>query len=72
MTRQEYNKEISTHATCNWVEVRNQAAIAAMQAIILKFEEDNLAFSSKYDLYKGIAKDAVDYADFLVEELKGE
>lgn len=72
MTRQEYNREASSQATCNWVEIRNKAAIAAMQAIILKFEADDLAFSSKYYLYKSIAKDAVDYADFLVEELKGE
>jgi len=34
MTRQEYNREASSQATCNWVEVRNKAAIAAMQGIL--------------------------------------
>ena len=67
-TRQEYNREVSTHATCNWVEVRNQAAIAAMQGMLSCGEG---AFS--YDgVTNEIAKSAVDQADALVKQLKGE
>ena len=64
MTRQEYNREASTHATCNWVEVRNQAAIAAMQGM--------LSFHG-CGLNKDVcAEKAVQFANSLVEEFKKE
>lgn len=68
MTRQEYNREASSQATCNWVEVRNQAAIAAMQSMIVAFYERQTitTFSSL------IVENAMDYANKLVKQLKGE
>ena len=63
MTRQEYNREASSHATCNWVEVRNQAAIAAMQGLLVNSWSGN---SNNY------ATAAVELADALVKKLKGE
>lgn len=64
MTRQEYNREASSHATCNWVEVRNQAAIAAMQGM--------LANNSLSGISGAYASLAVEIADELVKHLKGE
>lgn len=64
MTRQEYNREISSHATCNWIEVRNQAAIAAMQSIAQTIRQGIKA--------EVIAKEAVEIADALVKSLKEE
>jgi len=61
MTRQEYNREVSSQATCNWVEVRNQAAIAAMQAYVTRKTMMSM---------QQVAKCSVEYADALVEELK--
>ena len=68
MTRQEYNREASSQATCNWLELRNQAAIAAMQSMIMAFYERQAitTFSSL------IAENAMNYADALVKELRGE
>lgn len=64
MTRQEYNREASSQATCNWVEVRNQAAVAAMQSI---------AHTIRYGVRaETIAKEAVEIADAVVKRLKGE
>lgn len=45
----------------DWNQVRLQAAIGAMQVILGK---------NNYDTYKGIAKQAVEYADALVKELR--
>lgn len=61
MTRQEHNREESTQATCNWVEVRNQEAIAAMQTLLERSRSPEV-----------MSKNAVVYADALVKELKGE
>lgn len=76
MTRQEYNREVSTHATCNWVEVRNQAAIAAMQAIInsdtFRSAKVEAAMNVSESPYKAIALSATLFADALVKQLKGE
>ena len=63
MTRQEYNREASSQATCNWVEVRNKAAIAAMQGILS---------NSTTQIHKNTAKNAIFFADELVKLLKGE
>ena len=67
MTRQEYNREVSTHATCNWVEVRNQAAIAAMQGIL---SNNNYKITSNSP--EIIPENAIVFADALVKQLKGE
>lgn len=64
MTRQEYNREASSQATCNWVEVRNKAAIAAMQGMI--------ANNSLSRISSAHASLAVMIADELVKQLKGE
>ena len=82
MTRQEYNREASTHATCNWVEVRNKAAIAAMQGTItILSNSDRYAFSEiVVDGFGGhdktypneIAEFAIACADELIKQLKGE
>ena len=64
MTRQEYNREASSQATCNWVEVRNKAAIAAMQGL--------LANNSLGGIGNEYASVAVGLADELVRLLKGE
>ena len=64
MTRQEYNREASSQATCNWVEVRNKAAIAAMQGM--------LANNSLSRISSAHASLAVMIADELVKQLKGE
>ena len=62
MTRQEYNREASSQATCNWVEVRNQAAIAAMQGLLAN--NSLLGNGNEY------VRISVEYADALIEELK--
>ena len=76
MTRQEYNREASSHATCNWVEVRNQAAIAAMQAILnsgsFRGAKVEAAINVSESPYKTIAISATLFADALVKQLKGE
>ena len=50
----------------NWVTLRNQAAIAAMQAMMKKLLFDGENYS-KYA--PSVAKIAVEYADALIEEL---
>lgn len=67
MTRQEYNREASSHATCNWVEVRNQAAITAMQGML-----SNANHRITQDLLEIIPENAIIFADALVKQLKGE
>jgi len=65
MTRQEYNREASSQATCNWVEVRNQAAIAAMQGMLAN---PNIV----RDPTINIEEVSVAYANALVKLLKEE
>ena len=76
MTRQEHNREESSHTTCNWVEVRNQAAIAAMQAIIssdaFRGVKVEAAINASESPYKVIAVSATLFADELVKQLKEE
>jgi len=76
MTRQEYNREASSQATCNWVEVRNQAAIAAMQSILTSdaFRQAKVEAAIKLGElpYKTIAESAINFADALVKLLKEE
>jgi len=67
MTRQEYNREASSQATCNWVEVRNKAAIAAMQGIL-----SNCNGKLSPLVFANTAKYAISFADALVKQLKGE
>lgn len=62
-TRQEYNKANSTHATCNWVEVRNQAAIAALGGLLADPAWDSSTES--------MVKCAIGFANELVRQLKG-
>lgn len=81
-TRQEYNNANSTQAACNWVEVRNQAAIAAMQGTItILSNSDRGAFTDVVvEGFKGnektypneIAEFAIACADALIKQLKGE
>lgn len=67
MTRQKHNREESSHATCNWLEVRNQAAIAAMQGML-----SNANHRITQDLLEIIPESAIIFADALVKQLKGE
>lgn len=67
MTRQEHNREESSYATCNWVEVRNQAAIAAMQGIL-----SNSNGKISQSAFANAAKYAISFSDALVKHLKEE
>ena len=69
MTRQEYNREASSQATCNWVEVRNKAAIAIMQSVISARLYDIICINPSHE---SVAEWVVKQTDALVEQLKGE
>lgn len=59
--------------TNDWQQVRIQAAIAAMQAILgndTRYKEAVDSWEEDHSFLEAVAKDACIYADELVEELK--
>ena len=76
MTRQEHNREASSQATCNWVEVRNKAAIAAMQSILTSDAFRNAIIDAATNIgelpEKEITATSIRFADELIKLLKGE
>ena len=57
----------------NWQQVRIQASIAAMQAILgndTRYKEAVDSWEEDHSFLEAVAKDACIYADELVEELK--
>lgn len=68
--------DITDYNTCtNWEQRRYELAKAAMQGILSNEKEvDNVYYEAKYkeNIPKTIARFAVDYADALINELKGD
>lgn len=64
-----YNEGLKDGYDIAWKDLRNKAAIAAMQAIIPSQDGRYTIADSRYK-YKDTAKWAVCFADELVEELK--